>query len=123
MANNLIGGTVFIKVDGTQYAARGGWKVQPNSNKKTGVAGQDAVHGFTQVPVVPYVEGEVTDLGGLSLQALQNVTNSTVTAELANGKVYTLRNAWYAGEPVIDTTDGKVPVRFEGISCNEQVSS
>jgi hypothetical protein len=119
MANNRIAGLAYLKVDGAQYALRGNLSVSPVRTVRTGVAGQDGVHGYTEAPTVPYIEGDVSDLGGLSLERLHAVADATVTAELANGKVYLLRQAWFAGEMVLNTVEGSMPVRFEGMSCEE----
>lgn len=123
MAAQLIAGVCFLKVDGVQYSLRGNFSVQPLSFQNEGIAGQDGVHGFKQTVLVPSIEGDLSDLGSFSVAGLQNVTNSTVTAELANGKVYILRNAWFAGPAKIDAAEGKIAVKFEGLSCEEDLAA
>lgn len=122
MAAQRIAGICFFKVDGQQYPLRGSFKVQPFNTKKEGIAGQDGIHGYKETPIIPFIEGEVSDLGSFSLSQLQQVTNSTITAELANGKVYTLRNAWFVDAPDLDAVDGKITIKFEGRSCIEQTA-
>jgi hypothetical protein len=119
MASNALGGTAFLKVDGNQYLLRGNFKVMPNTVENTGVAGADGPHGFTQKFNVPSIEADITDTGGLSVQALQNITNSSITLELVNGKTYLLASAWYAGQATLDAVTATLPVKFEGMSCNE----
>lgn len=119
MAAARIAGTCFLKLDGQQYDLKGDLSVMPHSIKREGVAGMDGIHGFKETQVVPFIEGTVTLSPGLSVKALQGVSDSTVTAELSNGKVYVLRNAWFAGEPAIDGAEGQVPLRFEGLECLE----
>lgn len=119
MASNALGGTAFLKVDGTQYLLRGNFKVYPNNKERTGVAGADGVHGYTEKYDVPSIEGDISDTGGLSIQGLLNITNSTVTLELVNGKTYMLSNAWYAGQANLNGVDGSLPVKFEGLRCAE----
>lgn len=119
MSNRRIAGVAYLKVNGTQYPLRGNFTVMPSKNERTGIAGQDAVHGFKEIPVVPYVEGDLSTTAGLSIEALDAITDASVTAELANGKTYLLRNAWTAGTRSIDTTEGVVGIRFEGLSCEE----
>ena len=53
-------------------------------------------------------------------KALEAVTNATVTAELANGKVYVLRNAWFAGAVELNAAEGTFTARFEGVEGIEQ---
>jgi Phage tail tube protein len=121
MANQKIAGTIYFKIDGTQYAARGGFKVQPLSSKRSGIIGQDGPHGFKQEALMPHIEGELSDLGSLSLMELGAIEGATITLELTNGKVYVLADASHVGESPIETSDGKVPVRFEGMDCAEMM--
>ena len=62
------------------------------------------MHGFSENPVVPYIEGDVTTDPGTSVNDVDNVTDSTIVAELANGKTYVLRNAWRANRSEINLT-------------------
>lgn len=120
MAVAAIAGIAFLKVDGVQYDLRGNFKVMPATVERTGVAGGDgAVHGFTQKGLVPSIEGDLTDTGGLSISAITGLTNSTVTLELINGKVYVLNQAWYSGPTNLNAVEGSLPVKFEGFNCTE----
>lgn len=123
MASQRIAGFCFFKIDGAQYPARGDFEYQPLDTSKEGVAGQDGVHGYKEMPVIPHIKGKVTDLGGISVQALQALTDSTVTLELANGKVVILRDAWVKGEIAVNSQDGSYEITLEGKSCIEQVTS
>ena len=123
MATETIGGTVYLKVNGQQYSLEGEMSVQPATTKNNKVIGPDGSGGTHTVAVVPYIEGTLWDLGGLSIQTLSQVDDATVTAELNNGKVYTLIGACFAAEPKVETVSGKVNFRFEGDDCDEQVAS
>lgn len=116
---NRIAGVCYLKVDGTQYALRGGLTVSTDALEREGVAGMDGVHGYIERPRVPFISGDLTDTSGLSLEALQSITDATVTAELANGKTYLLRNAWTAEARELNAADGQVSVRFEGLQGGE----
>lgn len=118
-AANRIGGIAFLKVDGRQYPLRGSFTVSPSPTERTGIAGQDYVHGYTEIPRVPFIEGDVSTTPEVSLETLQDVTDATVQAELANGKKYVLRNAWTKSAFEINTRDGQIRVRFEGLDCQE----
>ena len=120
MANtNRIGGVLSLTIDGTPYAARGNFSVMGASVKREGIAGQDAVHGYTEKPVVPSIKGDLSTVPGLSIEALQAITSSTIIASLANGRSYALRNAWSTSAFEIDTSEGKIGVEFQGLSCDE----
>ena len=114
-----IAGVAFLKIDGMQYALKGGLTVSPSPTERTGIAGQDYVHGFQELPRVPFIEGDVSTDPTLSTEQLDAVTDSTVTAELANGRVYVLRNGWCKSALDINAHDGQIRVRFEGEACNE----
>jgi hypothetical protein len=114
-----IAGVAFIYVDGRQYPLRGNLTVSIDTLTRTGVAGMDGVHGFTETPRVPFIEGDFSDLGGLSLLALQAMDDVTVTVELANGKVYVLRNAWTSTAREFKGAEGQATVRFEGMAAEE----
>jgi len=114
-----VAGVCYLKVDGTQYALRGSLTVSPDDIEREGVAGQDGVHGYKETPRVPSISADISDTDGLSLEALRAITDATVTAELATGKVYVLRNAWTKAGHELDTTEGQVSVTFEGMKCEE----
>lgn len=119
-----IGGTLALKIDGTQYEARGNFQVTPSSVRRTGVAGQDFVHGYIEEPIVPQIRGNVTvklGQGGqpLSLVTLEGITDSTIQVDLANGMTYVLGHAWVTSAFNLDAHDGQVECTFEGLSCEE----
>lgn len=113
------GGTIFFKVNSQQFRAKGNFSYVISVPKREAVVGADAVHGFTEKPQVPYIEGEITDGSDVDIQAFFNLTDATVTLELANGKVIVLRNAWYAGDAKGQTEEGNISARFEGMSGEE----
>ena len=123
MANNRIAGVAYIFVDGRQYPLRGNLTISIDTVERVGVAGMDGVHGFTETPRVPFIEGDFSDIGQLSLITLQNMVNITVTAELANGKVYVLRNAWTSTAREFKAAEGQATVRFEGMAAQEILSA
>ncbi len=117
--SNARGGTLFLKIDGQLYDAKGSFTYNLGGDKKEGIAGADGVHGFKATPQIPYIEGAVTDSSSLNLAALVNIEEATVTLELINGKVIILREAWYAGEGQASHEEGEIGVRFEGMSADE----
>lgn len=118
-----IGGVLHVTVDGTQYALKGGWTVTPTSLKREDVAGQDGTNAFTETPTVPGAKGDLMLVPGLSLLALQSITNSTMSLDLANGTTYVLAGAWSKPPFEADTADGKVGVDFGCVTCDELVAS
>ncbi len=119
MANRRVGGIVFLKTDGQLLQAKGEFTYNLGIPKREAVVGQDAVHGFKEEPQVPMIEGTVTDSDELDLEALLNFRDGTVTLELANGKIIVLREAFFAGDGNVSTSEGEIEVRFEAIRGEE----
>lgn len=114
-----IAGTAWYKVDGAIYPLRGNFTVSPSAVERAGLAGQDYVHGYSELPRVPYIEGDVSLDPALSMDDVESRVDVTVTAELANGKVYVLREAWCRSALELNTREGQTRIRFEGVSCDE----
>lgn len=119
MSNLRRAGTIYLKVDGRQYDAKGSFTYNLGVEKRTAIVGADRVHGYSAMPQAPFVEGIVTDAGDLDLEQLLKADGVTLTLELANGKTVVLRDAWYAGEGNVTTEQGEIAVRWEGIAAQE----
>src|SRR3954453_4652080 len=78
-------GVAFCMVDGNQVPLRGNFTVSPAMVERTMIAGQDGVHGYQELPRVPYIEGDLSHTRDLDLAALERQVNVTVIAQLANG--------------------------------------
>jgi hypothetical protein len=114
-----IAGVAFLKVNGNQYPLRGNLTVSPSPLERAMIAGQDYVHGYSEVPRVPYIEGDFSTLSGLSIENIAAMVNVTVTAELANDTTFVLREGCCRAALEINARDGQYRVRFEGVQCDE----
>lgn len=114
-----VGGRIAVKYNGKMLRAKGSWTYNLGEDRKEGVVGSDGVHGFKTTPQVPFIEGEITDTADMNLSDLLKVTDATVTLELANGKVISLKDAWFASEGTGNTEEGNVGCRFEGLDAEE----
>src|SRR5262249_45053416 len=114
-----IAGIAYLKVDSGLLPLRGNFTVSPSAFERAGIAGQDDVHGYSELPRVPYIEGDVSLDPNLSMDNLEAVTQATVTAELANGNVYVLHEAWCKSAQELNSREGQTRVRFEGRFCEE----
>lgn len=119
MPQGPIAGTAFLKVNGDMIPLRGNLTISPSPVERTGIAGQDYVHGFQELPRVPYIEGDVSTLPEINVEDLDDLVDVTVEAQLINGKSYVLRNAWTKGPLDINAHDGQFRIRFEGVECDE----
>ena len=95
------------------------YSTKASAVERAGIAGQDYVHGFSELPRVPYIEGDLTDVQGMSVENLESMVDVTVTAELANNSVYVLKEAWCRSAIEINSREGQFRVRFEGTTCEE----
>lgn len=119
MAARRVGGILRVTVDGQTVLAKGSAKYQLGTSKKTGVVGADRVHGYKEEPMIPYVELTVTDTPDLDLRAFFDKSNATITVEGPNGKGCTLSESWFAADGVVDTAEGEIECKWEGIHCEE----
>ena len=123
MASNRIGGILTFTTGGSAFQVRGNFTVSPNMVKREGIAGQDKVHGFTEMPVVPSAKGDFTTTPGVSISDLQNITNQTITIKMANGTVFTLASAWANPAVEINAAEGRYAIEFGCLTCTEQPST
>lgn len=115
-----IAGTAYVKADGAQFSLAGTLTVSIDKAEREGLAGLSGVAGYKETPRVPFIEGEFYLTENLSLPTIEGIVNATITAELANGKTYVLRNAWSAGAREANAAEGTVTIRFEGKEGIEQ---
>lgn len=119
MSVHRIAGVAYLKVDGQAYPMRGKFKYTANRRKREGIVGQDGPHGYKEMPVIPSISGDVSDMPGMRVQDLEKITNATIQLELANGKIVVLSQAWWSDASEVDTEEGSFPVKFEGMECAE----
>ncbi len=119
MASQRRSGTIEVQMNGEVLEAKGGWTYNPGLFKREAIVGSRAISGFKETKLVPFIEGEITDRGALDLAKLYGADDVTVTLTLANGKVFVLRNAWWAGDGDVGTEDANIACRFEGLSGEE----
>jgi len=109
-----IAGTCFVKVNGEQLEVTGGVEVPIADVNREVVMGVAGVAGYKETAKEPFVKVTAAFVPGFPIATLQSGTDMTVTAELANGKVYTLSGAFLKGEPTVKNDDGTVDLEFSG---------
>lgn len=117
--STLRGGMLYLLKDGQRYDATGDFTYNLGRPKKTAIIGSSKVNGFYTEAQAPFIEGAITDAKDLDLAAFLDTVDATITLELQIGKVIVLRQAAYVGEGTVSPKEGQVPVRFEGLSCEE----
>ena len=119
MGKRRVGGILFLKVDGELFQAKGEFTYNINPVKRESVVGVDTVHGYKEEPKAVFIEGAITDSDELDLEKFQKITDATITLELANEKVIVLREAFYAADGDVTSSEGEIQIRFEGIRGEE----
>jgi hypothetical protein len=109
-----VAGICYIKVDGEQLEVSGGIECPLLEAKREAVMGLSGVAGFKETAVAPFIKVSAVFTPDFPLDALQNNTEMTITAELANGKVYTLSGGFLVGEPSVKAEDGTTELEFNG---------
>ena len=114
-----IAGIATLTIDGQQMAVRANFTVSPSIVERTMLAGQDGIHGYQELPRIPYIEADISTLPDFNVADLANQVDATVVAQLANGRNYQLTNATCKDGVEINTRDGQFRVRWEGLACRE----
>lgn len=112
-------GLIEFKVDGEILSAKGSFQYNLGAPKLSAILGSDRPHGYKEEAQVPYIEGEITLRGALTLRKLTSIRDATVSLKHADGRLFMLYNAWYAGEGTGNTEESNVGVRFEGLDAAE----
>lgn len=110
-----IAGICYIKCDGEQLEVSGGIEVPLVDLKRETVMGASGPAGFKETALEPYVKVTAIFMPSFPIDALRSNTDMTITAELSNGKVYTLSGAFVKGEPAIKGEEGTVDLEFGGL--------
>jgi hypothetical protein len=118
-STNRLAGIAYLSVDGKSYMLAGDLSYKVSSVSRETLVGQDRVHGYSEKPVAGFIAGTIRDSGGLTVADINAMSNVTVVCELANGKTIIGRNMWTVEDQEANTTEGTIPVRWEGFSVEE----
>lgn len=110
-----VAGICYIKCNGSQLEVSGGVEVPLLKVKREAVMGSSGSAGYKETAMEPYVKVTAILTADFPTASLQSDTDMTVTAELANGTVYTLSGAFLRGEPAAKGDDGTVDLEFSGL--------
>jgi hypothetical protein len=111
-----IAGVAHLNVDGVQVALRGNFTISHSMLERTMLAGQDGIHGYQELPRVPYIEADLSTVSNFDIQTLDLQFDITVVAELANGWTWQMTDAICKAGLEQNTRDGQTRVRWEGMA-------
>lgn len=111
-----IAGTTYFKLDSDQLSLTGGIEVPMNTNLNDDVIGLDGSVDRKETFRAPYIKGTFKVPSDFPIDKITSSDTMTATAELANGKVYVLREAWLHGEANHNAEEGTADLEFHGKS-------
>ena len=105
-----VAGTVYVKIDGGQATVTGGVECPLSDVKRETVA----PGFFKEEDLAPFVKCTCVDDPDLPIKQIMAATDSTVTVEYGNGRVYVLSGAYVVGEPSAKADDGTIDFEWNG---------
>jgi hypothetical protein len=113
-----IAGVAYLTAGTTQMRLRGNFTVSHSMVERTMLAGQDGIHGYQELPRVPFMEADISTTPDFDITALDGQVGVTVLAQLADGWYFQMTDAICKAGLEQTTRDGQVKVRWEGINVN-----
>lgn len=113
MASPRVAGICYIKVDGEQLELKGSMEAPLMATKNETVMASAGVAGRKETPVAPYIKGKFVFTKNFPAKKLEG-DNLTITAEFANGKVYTISQGYVVGDVPVNGEEGEVDLEFNG---------
>ena len=119
MAQNKIGGTIYLKSNGVELRAKGDFTWNLGLPMRTALEDAARISGYKESHQVASIEGEVRVTGDVSVEEIVRGDDLTITLELITGKTIALYGAWFAGDGAVTTEEGSMAVRWEAARAEE----
>lgn len=119
--NQRLAGTTFLDVGGLTFLLGDDFEFQLSTPKRETKKGGSGVYGYTEMPNEGHMKGTAYDYAGNSVTNIGNLTDVTMTASLANGKVITLVSGWFVEPPVVKAGDGTYTFNVESGTVTEDL--
>ena len=109
-------GKATIKYDGKLLQAEKGATLFTGGVTRKG----QPPYGYSEEDVFPYCECTVNVDKDTSLLDFNKITGATVTFEADTGQTWIIKDAWSVDPAKVTSGEGgKVPLKLEGMSCEE----
>lgn len=109
-----IAGICHITANGKSLDIEGGLTVPlSKSNKEAIVSTNGSVH-YKETPIAPSIDGSFLMTPDFPIEELSTLDDMTVVAAFANGKTYTLSEAFIEGEMNFESDGATVGIKFTG---------
>lgn len=111
-----VAGTCYLKIDGEQIVITGGVECPLSKVKRETIT----PGFFKEEDLAPFINVDALKTPGFPHQKIANATDMTITAEFKDGSSYVLSGAYAVDEIKVTADDGKVSLKFEGVSGDWQ---
>ena len=117
-----LAGITGLTIDGTPYMVVSDVTWSPVRWRRETLAGLDAIHGFSEVPVQGYIEATLRDAGDMVIESFNEMRCVEVLVTLANGKVVGGANMWCVSALEVRAAEATFQVRFDGTDVSETLN-
>ena len=114
MSNELVTGTVVIRIDGRSIRSKAGAKLNLGGFERNPQYADGQLIGFSKKPVSSSCTCTLVHTATSDVEALNNIEDNTLVFECDSGAVYTARGVFLTKPPEISDGDGEVSVEFMG---------
>lgn len=108
MAGNLVGGRLFVTIEGVQYSPRGAFEIMPGQVEREAGSNHDGTLWINAKPVPAEASGSLSYSDGLDIVQLSEICGANITFELENGDTYIFANAAVVDRPSLNTETGEI---------------
>lgn len=115
MAYQRRAGVASLTIDGVAEDVVGDLSYDSSKVLREGLSGQNAPHGFKEMPKHGSMGAKVRMSTGRSLAEYNAMTDSTIVAILANGRTVSGSNMFQVGELKVDSMEGTLDLMFNGL--------
>lgn len=112
-------GLVWLWIEGVEYevVSQPQWGV--STVTRTTLSSMRRVGGYSETPKAGFIAATIRDDGTFNVADFQDMTNVSVTLQLANGKRVSGTGLWTVEAVEVDSTEATFAVRFEGEDVRE----
>jgi hypothetical protein len=117
--SRLLAGTATLTIDGQPYDVVSDAAYSVSTVKRETQKGQSRVEGYSEMPQEGYISATIRDNGGMTVKSFNQMTNSTVVLQLANGKTVYGAGMWNTEASEVKTQEATFSLKFESDDVTE----
>ena len=115
-----VAGVLEFSMNGKSHNIAGNFTYHLGTPKREMLVGQDRVHGYSELPMAPFIKGESRDSYSTDVKNdVCLITDATLVLKVANGKRIMFEEAVYTGSGEIETGESKINFEFGAKSAEE----